>query len=293
MATSSRWKTTSFAPSLLITNGIGDWIVYDSLLTDRQLKAATTVYWANRGQDDLIPICRQIPAWSHLEHVPIWTDWSRIRGFADPTHLRNHLRSRGVNVPASLDQSDEVWPGTWRERKQWHPTRLLDQPLADLSRFELPACYVTIQPSTPHNVGYQGQPRRFVPKEWYAIHALLEQHDCVGLVVDLPDPATKIPPGLGRILDYRGRFNLAESFEVVKRGIAHVGTDSCLSVLAAQVHPSNRLLVRTRNMGLLRDWWQDYYRPHVEPPWLVWGTITPEKIVRAGFTLPMPVAATV
>lgn len=279
---------TSSSASLLISNGIGDWIVYDSLLTSQRLSQVKTVYWANRGQDDLIPICQQLPGWRTAEHRPVWTDWSRLRGFADPAHLRNHAASHDVSLPPELETAEEWWPGMWRGHRDWQPSRLLGTELADVAGLlaDLPESFVVVQTDSPHNGEVYRQRRRLAPKEIYALDARLAALDAWGVLVDLP--GLRLPPGVTRLIDRRGQLSLAEGWELLKRSGGYIGIDSCFSVLAAQVFADrpDRLLVRSRNLSLVRDWWRDYYRPHRgpgrdAPKWLVWS-IDPHAFTRSG-----------
>lgn len=275
------------SPTILITNGIGDFIVYDSLCPDARLATIKRVYWANRGQADLIPVCRAMPAWQHVEHVEVFARWDLIRGFCDPQHVANFCARHKINLPPDLHAADSWTPHGWRARTVWRPSRLLDQPLADLSHLGLPERYVALQLASPHNVEAARRLRDCSPREWAVIDQRLGMLGLPGVLLDC-EPGKRLAPS-PRILDYRGKTTLAESFEIVKQAEGYIGTDSCLSVLASQIFDGSRLLVRTKNVGLQRDWWRDYYRPHTEPKWLV-RSIAPYAFDRAGcFPRGMPV----
>lgn len=145
-----------------------------------------------------------------------------------------------------------------RKQREYRGSDLLRYRLASLDRFDLPKRFAVVQASTPQNFRSHQQIRNYTPKDWINTIARLERLDLLGVVLnDRPEDV----PQSDHLRNLTGQTTLQESFEMVKQCEAYIGIDSCLSVLAAQRLPLDKLMVRSQNDHLL-TWRKVYFAPH-------------------------------
>lgn len=265
-----------FSPSLLITNGIGDFLAAESFWPESKRRELETVYYATRQWRPIRELLeafakRNFPNLKH--HVVLWEEFDEAEAFC--------FTSAGdvtqkVRVPPGVEDFSiaRVFPEVTEGLLHHTGSTALRYELADVEHLELPERFVVVCPTTddPTPVG-----RNFFPADWGALVDWLERQELPGVVLGQPPTdgdwlahRQTIGADNGKpFLDLRGHTSLLESIEVLKRASGYVGIDSCLSVLAARLFRFPRLMIKcVRPTGGIA--WKHVYwyprAPFLAPP---------------------------
>jgi hypothetical protein len=241
----------------LLTAGVGDWLVIESHLGRARRTALRSVHYATRQRAairGLIEANRELP--NVAGHVTEWDDFTRTFGFSSAEMME---RTTGRSLPDRVADwsiyhvfpriKDGSWPFTG--------SSYLRHRLADIGKFDLPDRFLAVHPYSPNDHRIQ---RDFGGDDWDALLAHIGRIGLPGVVLNTGDDPIPDHPSL---VNLANRTTLPESIEILKRAEGFAGIASCLSVLAAQLFPSNRLAIQGYHPHL-EKWKAAYYAPHRE-----------------------------
>lgn len=239
----ARYKLTP-ETDWFLTSGIGDVLAGESFMTPQERAAVKRIHWAMRCRPVLQPLFESNPVYKHVEHIDLFCEADTVGpGDYSGEKLPHHIICpEGALTWSWIDSPTQ--DGMYRrlQDKPYMGSSFLQHKLADVSRYNLPSSYVTIQPSTIFNVATERSSRDISQAEWSAVIKILDARDTVAVVVNAPGAEpTPVHP---RLIDIQGLTSLAESIEVLKGGKGYIGTDSWISVLACQLYEEKDLIIR-------------------------------------------------
>ena len=270
-------------PSLLITNGIGDFLAAESFWPEAKRRELTTVYYATRQWRAIRELLeafarKNYPRLKH--HVVLWEDFDESEAFCFTS--AGDVTQR-VRVPPGVEDFSiaRVFPEVTEGLLHHTGSTALRYELADVTHLELPQRFFVIFPQTDDNLPPE---RNFTSRDWLDALAWIADAGgraavILGGPVDESDrfrrPELSPRPGELDVLDLRGHTSILESIEVLKRAEGYLGIDSWLSVPASRLFRWPKLAIKcVRDTGGIQ-WRHVYWYPRAgflappdKTPWL-------------------------
>lgn len=247
---------------ILMTQGIGDLIAVESLLTPRERYAVDEIVWVSKHHEDLSQLSPVAFPNLYREHVVIEPGVTEGR-------VDKRVNIQAIQALTDYDLSgclDYAWHVVNAQllagQRHYQGSLIAMSQLADVSHLRLPDRYCAIHPYSTHSPRL---PRNFTRHDWLNVLEWLDQKQLPAVVLGLGE---KKPPQHPLIHNRINGTTLLEAMAVVQNCHAFLGCASCLSVMAARVLPRPRLGIVTHT-SLLRDDQRIYYLPHEDRSFLV------------------------
>jgi hypothetical protein len=238
--------------SILLTGGIGDVFVLESMLSPAERDSLDTIYWATTSANSVIPLFKSSKRYGHVKHVvyPVTKTYFMTEG----------VRKDFPDLPADvLDWSIMVRFGEFSSRPYYLSTFLVEP--SDPLPFDLPKSYVLIQHQTPDRPREQRAVRDLDQAEWGLILDRLEKEDKYGVIVN--GPAADQPPVHPRLNSLVGKTTYSQTIALLKRASGYWGIASSLCCLASQLFEAKDLWVKGPEAWLRLNRYV-YFAPHTE-----------------------------
>lgn len=271
------------SPSLLITNGIGDFLTAESFWPEWKRRRLETVYYATRQWR---PIRELLEAFGKFNfpnlkhHVVLWEDFDEAEAFCFTS--AGDVCQR-VRVPPGIEDFSiaRVFPEVTEGLLHHTGSTALRYELADVTHLELPPRFFVIFPQTDDNLPPE---RNFTTRDWLDALGWIDNAGgraavILGGPVDESDRFRRPEPNPRSaeldVLDLRGHTSILESIEVLKRAEGYLGIDSWLSVPASRLFRWPKLAIKcVRDTGGIQ-WRHVYWYPRAgflappdKTPWL-------------------------
>lgn len=217
--------------------------------SDWEVSNLEEIYWATKAANIAIPLFEQSETYKHVKHRVL-----------DHAHLSDDIFRSYPWIPPDTEDWSILVRFQEHPRRLWRPSTFISNP-ADVSRFDLPKRFVTIQPST--GLHHHQPDRDLDSDEWDAILSRLNKKRLTGVVVNGPDnpPA----PRHHRLIDLTGKTSTAESLSILLHGKGYWGVASWLAVIAPQVFLPDELWIKG-TLGWYRQHRYVYLAPHTYFP---------------------------
>jgi hypothetical protein len=242
------------------TSGIGDIIALEATMTDEYRNGITRMYWASRSSPQMLPLFAKLPSFPYL---------------ADQISLSDALPLSGVNIEHAYDECKHLMLG---DVEDWSPCRKFCDPqtfnyssfvrynLANIERFKLPADYIVVCPYSSIVEKEVQEWRRFTNKDWVWLLNHLEDVKAYGIVLNV---GNDFVPENRWLINLSNETNLGEAIEITKQASGYIGIGMAFSVLAAQMLPSDKIIVSITDDFALYVCKHIYYAPKTEFDFLV------------------------
>lgn len=229
----------------LVCNGLGDWFVIDSLLTETEKKALSVVWLAGQSAlfvRDAINLAYPRVKVQLLDH---------LNTYGSATNVQR----RFPHVPKdAIDLSIHTVFPSLRDFQGSSYERVV----MERDRYELPEKYYAIQDRSC----YKNEKRNYTKDDWKRAKEFLYQQQAQGVLL-YHEKIEKIPEG---IIDWTGS-TLQNSIAVIKYSQGFIGVDSSMSILAAKLN--KQVFIKTYG-----DWftkWQGRYMENAKGYNIVWA----------------------
>lgn len=248
--------------SIFLSGGLGDFFALESHYPPGLKPLLRSVYYATRASKDIAELYQLVPTeYPELKHhTPLWSSFFNYLAFHSKTELEGELTPLPPDWNTTADWSIEIkFPHIENRNLIYQGSSFLKHQLTtDLP--QLPKSFAVIHPDTT-----DWRPRRIQPEEWTNLIDILHQWNLTGVILNTGKYQSPEHPEL---LDLSNKTTLPESIEILKRAKGFIGIDSCLSVLASQLFPAERLLIKSKFSHLLTNK-QIYYAPHTSFDFIV------------------------
>lgn len=239
--------------AILITGGIGDAIVLESILEPAEREKVQKIYYACPNAKTIKLIFESLPNYPRLkEHIVLPTG---AKVFND----MNALVMEGYGtVPADDYSIVKIFP---QEHRRYVGSSLLTYRLSEPPS-DLPENFIVVIPQS--SWGFW-KDRNFTFTDWQVCLRFLEKYDLFGVMLyQGPEPIDKKHP---RLINLSNQLDILEAVEVMRRAQGYMGIDSALSVLAPKLYPACRIAIKSV-WEHLYHWKHVYYLPHKDFPFV-------------------------
>jgi hypothetical protein len=246
------------APSshLLITGGIGDFIILESHMEPERRAAVQHITLATRAHKGIHELLGAFPAFPNLKVLStIQVDWSKVFCFVRREDMEQVEMDRKQLEDAQDWSIYVMFPFIERAILRYQRSSFVSNKIADIGRFNLPPRYIVCNPYSPND---RRSGRDFSENDWEFAQGQAQNQGIPLVVVNVSDDFIPDSPS---VINLNRKTSLAESIEVVKGACGYVGIDSCLSIVAAQSLGGEKLLIKSNN-GHLYNNKSIYYAPH-------------------------------
>jgi len=207
---------------VLITGGIGDFLVIDKFVDDEEWGSIKTCINGGCYASGIWGLLNKIPTFKPEHRLSFWDFQARNRCMG-VTHRLRYARLNGI-----------VHFNFWRllgpianKKRHFNGSTFLNRDNGcSLTKFDLPADFVCVCPWTC-SVG-KHNPRNFSATDWGCVYRLLENESLTGVLLGHPRRNFEHP----LLTNLTGQTTILESIEILKRSVGYLGIDSYLSVLA-------------------------------------------------------------
>jgi len=214
-----------YAPKrLLLSGGIGDFLVIESFCTDQNWEPVKTFINGSSAPLQVEQLLQTIPTFApettiFIEREPI--PKRRYDGLA--------YRLRASRVPGIDHYNFWIFRSQVKRRKRhYRGSSFLTRDLGcTTSQFKLPKEYVVIFPTT--NNHSKRHIRNFQPNDWIATKNILANYGLPGVVLGHQQQVED-----KQLINLTGATSLLESIMILREAVGYIGIDSFLSVLAAK-----------------------------------------------------------
>jgi hypothetical protein len=246
------------------SGGLGDIFALEATFTDDYRKSIGRMYWATRSRSQMAPLFTRFPNYPYLkEHLSLWESFDNGLCFktledAFATTLHQHLVVGPVEDWSVFKHFYYPQPFTYNSFIKYNH--------ANISSFNLPEEYIVICPYSNVNKPSIQEWKRFLEKDWEWLFKHLSKKKVYGVVLNAGDDFV---PENKWLIDLSNKTKLTAAIEIVKSASGYIGIDMAFSVLAAQLMPAEKMIVKTRNV-VLWGFKHVYYAPKTE-----WDFIVP------------------
>lgn len=243
--------------AVVFTGGVGDILTIDSYLTPEERASVKKIYWATKAQKLTRQLFKTVSDfYPNLKtHVNAWSQFDLFHCFGEASWLHKFRKPpTGYNKAQDLSIK-HVFKEIISQKTLFQGSCLLQSNCADIERFNLPKDYICLCPGSNN----YSDVRDFSVEEWYSVLKWLKHTGQVGVIIGPPE--MRVPFTVKWAINLVGKVSMPESVEILKRAYGYIGIDTWLSVLAAQLFPANRLMVKSNNAHLF-VYKSIYYAPH-------------------------------
>lgn len=229
--------------------GIGDFFVFDSLLSDYEKKNLKNFYTLEinpskkcfKIQELILASKKYNPNLNFLIANSNMPNHKKNKDYYRKIHgknWRNHVLKEYENFPNTIC-SYTCHNGLEWEKLPSDPYEInssfTNKKIADISKFCLPENYLSLVPYTSSRENY------FSKKDWENILRILKKLNLKGIV--LGENHHFIPKS-DYIINLGGKTNIVESCALINNSNYFIGVDSCMSVLASFVIETDNFFVK-------------------------------------------------
>lgn len=243
------------APHILITGGIGDFLVLESHMEPERRAAVQHVTLATRAYKGIQELLEAYSCFPNLNATSIvQNNWEKRFCFTHKDELSS-LEIPELSIESAQDWSIMVrFPFIERGVLKYHKSSYVANSIADISRFELPSRYIVCNPYSPND---RRCDRDFSETDWKYAIGIAQANDMPLVVVNVSDDYI---PNAPPVINLNRMTSLPESIEIVKGSCRYIGIDSCLSIVAAQSLSAENIKIKSNNKHLY-TYKSIYYAP--------------------------------
>lgn len=240
-------RTIRPTTSIFLTGGIGDVLAIESFLNDTDRQNVDTIFYATNKRLYIQEIFTSLTNFPNLKnHVNLWDDFSKFWCFYSLEDYIRKARDWDVcfdkNVRLSKDLSiSKVFDEIKKGNIKYTYSSVLQQKLADSSKFNLPESFVVILPcSTDKRI----KQRDFNSFDWQETLKILRKNNLHGIILNTEMEEV---PANDLLIDLSQKTTIAESIEILKSAKGYLGIDSWMSVLAAKLFETPNIQIKSHN----------------------------------------------
>lgn len=237
---------------ILLTGGIGDVFAVQSYFPPEWKQTLRKVYYATPAAAEASTLLSE--AYPQAEHAILYGDKQYFRNKGCPFYRKEELVH--IDCPDWEDVEDcsiiPMFEQIERGYYRYTGSHYIQNQTDDLSRIELPAKYVVLQPDSQN----ASPNRNFTAKDWETTIGFLHRNGLKGVILRQCSYESSPLPRDTALIDLSNATTLFESIEILKLAKGYIGIDSCISVLASKLY-QDHLCVKSVNPHFYR--WQEVY----------------------------------
>jgi hypothetical protein len=245
---------------ILITAGLGDFVVLDAFMTNEEKRNVNEIYFASRARYAIETLIDAAPIFPNLQKkVIIWDEWGntsdpdKIFAIVSKEQLASYNNSHnwGLDLNILNDVVDRsiycVFPEILKGDRKLNQSSLLKLKLANIEKFNLPENYGIINPYSPSD--RQNGKRDFTQAEWMVALQYLEKNKQYAAVINCSDDYI---PNHELLINLNYLTTPPEAVEVCKKGKFYIGLDSWIPALMTKFLEEKNLFIKTNNEHYIR-----------------------------------------
>lgn len=262
-------------PDLFFTGGIGDVIALESFLDNERRDKVTTIFYATHKHQACRSLFERLGNYKNLQQVSVWDNFSDFWCFLSKDDCLVQLQNSGIVIPELARAEDwsimRKFPAIRNGELRYNGSSFLNYELSDISKFELPDRYVTICPCSSDK---RIEGRDFNFSDWESCLNILRSLNCKGVVLNAGNDKIRQDDLL---INLSNQTSLPEAVEILKHGVAYVGIDSALSVLASKLFLYPYCLIKSLNDHCYHNL-VCYFAPHKDFKFVVRSIVVPPEL---------------
>lgn len=262
--------------SLLITGGIGDFLILDYFFDLSQYKYIYLITHMENHIGSLISKFqnyqqREIISFNCKEKLGVIC-YHNYNEISDDPNFPHYLKSiiKFADDFSIFFKFNEIKNKLEMGNQTKFSLSITLQKISDISIFNLPDKYYFIAFDSsdkrfhcilccqPHDsvCPVNGNKRVFVEIDWDNTLKILSKNNLKGVVVGI-EPLSEKYKNSPLLIDITCKTNILESFEILKNAIGYIGIDSCFSVIASKLFEKNNIFIKSIHSHSIN--WKNVY----------------------------------
>lgn len=246
------WFDHNIKYDVLITGGIGDFLVVESHLFLEKYKNINQVILATRGQKEITSLIKlAYPTLNVKNLLPNFPEdryhflhWNELKEYLLRTN-NEYIHNRVFKV---VDFSiHEVFPRIYSGELQTKKSGFLATFETQIANFNLPKFYVSMVTASTRDPKRAAENRHMSDDEINCVSNICKSKNlalvCVYCNCCNPHPD----------IIHIKNSSIEESIEIIKKSSGYIGVDSCLSVIAGQKFCENNIRIKSLNGHCLNN----------------------------------------